>query len=1403
MKNKLNKIKNLLYLLFFISLLFIGNSFIAKNAFAKALPPGSTVGDVPANVLILLDRSGSMSARLVSGAGVHYPWASATDTNGDIYVAQLGAQGIKKFLYDTLFVDLNYGTGGKFTGTNTCNVNYLIDIKFHDGNLYAADFYGGQLYEFNIANGTCTFKKGLSFPRKIAIHNNTMYVNHSGGLYSRNLSTDTDLGCSANVGRINSSYAIAVDSSKSNLYYHVRNGSNGIIYRHTFSGDCPSTSSASAIRINRWRVAYGLATHPSDDSVIYGADWGNSKIYKYTLNASKSGISSTVSKGVRRNKQSSATNTFIYYPGGVHVDTTNNRVILADLNKSAVQFFDLNLGWIKELGGSLATRMTGAHEAIQAIVSDPALKATVNFGFGYWSSEWRGKQKWFTNWNVRQDKGVPCTKNNCLRVKVDEQGANKIYRLVKNVSPRGGTDAEIWSKMARDYYRIKKRLPNGDKISPIIDNADCQKSYIIVIGDGAMSNVVKAKKIVQDMLNHKDHPIKTFTVAYGGGINPTGIAKFREISKAGGTDDVIVADTAAALTSQLKALISSIKAPTLSFTAPAINAKVNEGGFLYQASFDYMQNKNWDGFLKKTELDPTTNRPKLGKDGKPKILWDAANLKPLLSPSSRKIWTVLDTVSYKPGYNNFVDTNHLEINGMFERLGNEVGAYHNRTLGSKEHGDNTITCADKVASIQDGNEDDIKGLINFVRGEDYFNYGKDCKLSLPRKKILGDIYHSEMIVVGAPDAETAFTGENQEAFWRTKNGYVAWANSLKNREEVIYVGANDGMLHAFDADTGKEKWGFIPPFIGSKLPELVNVNLNKKAKLGGGGSNAIYGVDGSVAAHDMFFTKPGKTGKNWHTILIVPYGRGGAGFSVLDVTNPDKPDHLYSVFNDYVLKKVHFVDYLGNFESHDYIATFYPLASFSESIRATDNAHSGKDKTCNNSGETQCYKGKVWTLPVKGLKRSDITVRIDDKIETSWSFSKNTSGEAVLTFADDQTYYGYDVGAVDITKGSTALSIEINTSSTATGVKTRPEYDYSRLGDTWSSPRIMRIPNNGAGDMNINDDIYVAVMGGGYAGVAAGVGSNVTIVNLEDNGKLYKNINIKDIGKDGGTDNGIRNQVPASPVLITPDLARGVKFRGGLLYINDLEGKITKINLTNMTHEEGFKGGRRIKIFEQTQIFDTEANSVNQRYMFHAMDATIGASTGAFWLFAGTGNYERIADQKGDNLLLGINDQFYPNFRVIPPSIRASDLSRCSDTTDDTSGAKCPNYPGNKGWYISLKDYKKVTAEPTVGSGVVLFPIYKPVSKDPCGLGDAFICAVDDECGTNVSSQLGPNEPEIDKKEKCKYVGSGVLSKIVLFGGNVFANIAGETNEALKDLVVLDGAVGDINTYRNSWRSNY
>ena len=47
------------------------------------------------------------------------------------------------------------------------------------------------------------------------------------------------------------------------------------------------------------------------------------------------------------------------------------------------------------------------------------------------------------------------------------------------------------------------------------------------------------------------------------------------------------------------------------------------------------------------------------------------------------------------------------------------------------------------------------------------------------------------------------------------------------------------------------------------------------------------------------------------------------------------------------------------------------------------------------------------------------------------------------------------------------MALFIKPGSAQTGVQTQPEYDYSELGETWSSPRIFRIPNKGAGDNNI------------------------------------------------------------------------------------------------------------------------------------------------------------------------------------------------------------------------------------------------------------------------------------------------------------------------------------------------
>lgn len=496
------------------------------------------------------------------------------------------------------------------------------------------------------------------------------------------------------------------------------------------------------------------------------------------------------------------------------------------------------------------------------------------------------------------------------------------------------------------------------------------------------------------------------------------------------------------------------------------------------------------------------------------------------------------------------------------------------------------------------------------------------------------------------------------------------------------------------------------------------------------------------------------------------------------------------------------MDHNQNISSFDYLANSYPLASLPQAIQAKDNHEAGTgSQTCADNEANQCFKSKRWALPssLSGISASDLQIFIDNK---SVSFSVGTYssgtriGETYFEVTKDITYYGYDPSNNALS--STDFGLYIKPGSKLTGVQTQPLYDYSTLGETWSAPRIIRIPNTGAGDLNIEDDKYVAIMGGGFGAQHMGTGSNLFLVDLENTtlpGALYKVLPIEDLKT-----NDIVNSTPGSPVVITPDTARGVNYRGALVYLNDLEGKITKFNLTNMSNDSS---GNKIKLFDNTTLFTAGSTAANGRYMYHSMDATIGQTTNSLWLYAGTGDYERIGDDSStnNNMMFGIADPDYPMYRNIATATKAADLSKCKNTTKDASGTSCPQLPGDIGWYISLENSQKVTAEPTVSSGLVYFPIYQPSSSvNKCSLGDAFICGVDDECGTNYSYKLGGLR---NKTDACKYVGQGVLSRIVVFADKLFANIAGQSLGKKKDLVTLDAAAGGTTGFRSSWRQNY
>ena len=93
----------------FILVVFLFTFTLCESLFAKALPPGTGIGDVPANVLILLDKSGSMGWRMGGGTtGMRYPYDAAADSNGDILVSQYNRDGVKKFVYDSATLDTGF-----------------------------------------------------------------------------------------------------------------------------------------------------------------------------------------------------------------------------------------------------------------------------------------------------------------------------------------------------------------------------------------------------------------------------------------------------------------------------------------------------------------------------------------------------------------------------------------------------------------------------------------------------------------------------------------------------------------------------------------------------------------------------------------------------------------------------------------------------------------------------------------------------------------------------------------------------------------------------------------------------------------------------------------------------------------------------------------------------------------------------------------------------------------------------------------------------------------------------------------------------------------------------------------------------------------------------------------------
>jgi len=157
-----------------------------------------------------------------------------------------------------------------------------------------------------------------------------------------------------------------------------------------------------------------------------------------------------------------------------------------------------------------------------------------------------------------------------------------------------------------------------------------------------------------------------------------------------------------------------------------------------------------------------------------------------------------------------------------------------------------------------------------------------------RDGLLGDFANSTPRYVGIPQGIKRDFEPYPTAIGTL---YSEFKDSYIDRADLVYAGANDGMLHGFSATTGREVFAFAP---NKTMDDLYQYTLPSYIH--------EMSVDGSPGINDVFMTDGGV--EQWKTVLMGGYRAGGKGYYALDITNPatftqsQMPDNVMWEFTD-------------------------------------------------------------------------------------------------------------------------------------------------------------------------------------------------------------------------------------------------------------------------------------------------------------------------------------------------------------------------------------------------------------------------------------------------------------------------------------------------------------------------
>jgi type IV pilus assembly protein PilY1 len=336
----------------------------------------------------------------------------------------------------------------------------------------------------------------------------------------------------------------------------------------------------------------------------------------------------------------------------------------------------------------------------------------------------------------------------------------------------------------------------------------------------------------------RDAGIKTYVVGLGAGVDPTlnpqAAATLKAMAIAGGTGNYYPATSPAALVDDLNSVLIAVQNGALSTTASSVNSShLQTNSVAYQSDFVSSDTpyQDWTGELFAKALDPTTG---------------AATGAPLWSAEAQ-----LDTQTAGAGW----DTSRLIAtwNPTLDGVGGGVPFRWQGAAPSRQ------ISADQQTLLQPS---DALGQsrLAYLRG-DSSGERHNGGAFRDRSHLLGDIADSQAAFVGAPNGPSS------------ASSYLSFQTAHASRAPMLYVGANDGMLHAFDASNGTEKFAFIPNGVFANLYRLSDPLYNQSHR---------FFVDGSPQSGDVQFPDG-----SWHTMLVGGENGGGRTVYALDVTSPE------------------------------------------------------------------------------------------------------------------------------------------------------------------------------------------------------------------------------------------------------------------------------------------------------------------------------------------------------------------------------------------------------------------------------------------------------------------------------------------------------------------------------------